>query len=133
MQRLQVELKNGKLNPITKYDAEKIEEFASGSVFNLTPTKIRSNQHHNLYWAALRNACKATGKWPTEKHLHNELKWSCGYAQLKFNKITGEHMRLLDSISFDTMTQKEFSEYFELAMQKLSEAIGFDPLEQPYK
>ena len=39
-------------------------------------------------------------------------------------------MRVIDSISFDEMDQKEFNKYFEMAMAKLSEAIGYDPLQR---
>jgi len=42
-------------------------------------------------------------------------------------------MRIMDSISFDDMSQKEFNNYFELAMEKLADAIGYDPLEQSSK
>ena len=33
------------------------------------------------------------------------------------------------SNSMNKMNQKEFNEFFELAMEKLAEAIGTDPLE----
>jgi hypothetical protein len=34
-----------------------------------------------------------------------------------------------DSISFDKMNQTEFNKFFELAMAKLAEGIGYDPLQ----
>ena len=42
-------------------------------------------------------------------------------------------MRVMDSISFDDMSQQDFNNYFELAMQKLTEAIGYDPVDQSSK
>ena len=126
--KIQVHIKNGQLLPVSQYDAERLEEAKQGQVYNLTATGHRSNPHHNLYWSTLRGVCKATGKWPTERHLHDELKIACGYYQMKYSTITGSFLRVLDSISFDDMTQQEFNIYFEMAMAKLTEAIGYDPI-----
>lgn len=126
---IQVELKNGQLLPITQYDAERIEDYKNGQVFTLISTRKRSNPQHNLYWGILRKACKSTGKWPTERHLHDELKIACGYYQMKYSSITGSFLRVLDSISFDDMDQQEFNQYFEMAMSKLTEALGYDPIQ----
>jgi hypothetical protein len=128
MTKIQVHLKSGQLLPVSQYDAQRMEDFADGQVFNLTSTGKRSNPHHNLYWAALRNVCKDTGKWPTEKHLHDELKFACGYYSMKYNEMAEEFMRIPNSISFDQMSQQDFMKYFEAAMEKLSDAIGYDPL-----
>lgn len=130
MTKLQMQLRNGQFVPVTQYDAQRIEDFKDGQVFNLTTTNTRSNPHHNLYWAALRNVCKATGKWPTEAHLHHELKLACGYYKTTISPLTGGIVRSTDSISFDKMDQQEFMRYFEGAMEKLTEAVGYDPLMQ---
>ena len=71
-----------------------------------------------------------TGKWPTEHHLHDELKIACGYVRIKLSGLNGELVNIPDSIRFDKMTQQEFTKYFELAMQKLAEGIGYDPLRE---
>jgi len=126
---IQMELRNGQLLPVSQYDAERMDDFADGTIFNIRSTKTRSNPHHNLYWSILRNVCKSTGKWPTETHLHNELKFACGYYKMNYSEITGTFLRHLDSISFDDMEQEEFNTYFEMAIAKLTEAIGYDPLQ----
>ena len=131
--KIQVYLRDGQLLPVSQYDAEQLADAKQGQAYNLQPTGKRSNPHHNLYWSALRNACRATQKWPTEQHLHNELKWACGYVKLRWNQLTGAHMQIMDSISFDEMSQQEFHLYFEAAMKTLTEAIGYDPLEQSGK
>ena len=76
MSKIQVEFKGGQLLPITKYDAQRMEDFKDGSFFNLTSTGKRSNPHHNLYWGVLRDVCKTTQRWPTEHHLHSELQYT---------------------------------------------------------
>jgi hypothetical protein len=128
LSKIQVYLKDGQLLPCTQFDAEQIEEHKQSQTFDLIATGKRSNPHHSLYWATLNNVCKATGKWPTHRHLHDELKWACGYVRMRWNGLANCHMRVIDSISFDDMDQKEFNKYFEMAMEKLSEAIGYDPL-----
>ena len=64
---LQVIKSGGQFMPSTEYDAKKIEEYKEGQVFNLQPTGKRSNPHHNLYWATLKNVCDSTNRWPTEQ------------------------------------------------------------------
>ena len=119
----------GAMVPLTEHDRDNLEECAEGTVFNLKSTKIRSNKHHNMYWSILNKVVKATGKWPTKDHLHDELKWACGYVRMRYNKLNGQHMRMVDSISFDEMDQKEFAAYFDMAMATLAEGIGYDPLQ----
>lgn len=127
--KLQMELRSGRLQPVSMYDAERIEDYPEGTLFNLSNTGKRSNPQHNLYWSTLRRVAKATGKWPTEHHLHDELKIACGYVRIKLSALNGELVNIPDSISFDKMTQQEFQKYFELAMAKLAEGIGYDPLQ----
>ena len=128
MTKLQMELRNGQLVPVSQYDAERMEDYPQGTLFNLTSTGKRSNPHHNLYWSTLRRVARDTGKWPTEHHLHDELKIACGYVRIKLSALNGELVNIPDSISFDKMDQREFNTFFELAMTKLAEGIGYDPL-----
>ena len=112
---LQVFKRDGVLYPVTRYDAETIEEMPNDQLFDLKPTSKRSEQHHKKYFAVLNDVVKTTDKWPTSQHLHDDLKMLCGYY-------------IPDSIAFTKMDQQEFSKFFDQAMGKLSEAIGYDPL-----
>ena len=49
---------------------------------------------------------------------------------MRYNALSGQHMRTVDSIRFDQMDQQEFNAYFEMAMKKLAEGIGYDPLRE---
>ena len=128
--KLQVQLSNGRLVPVSQYDAERMEDYAQGSLFNLTATKQRSNPQHNLYWSILRKVAKSTGKWPTEHHLHDELKLACGYVRSHFSALDGSFVRIPDSIAFEKMDQAQFRQYFDMAMAKLAEGVGYDPLDE---
>ena len=127
---MQVFLRHNRLWPVTKNDAELIEKHGNETIFNLKSTKLRSNPQHNLYWSILRSVCKSTDKWPTETHLHYELKIACGYFNHRYSPLTDSIIRQVDSISFQKMTPQEFNEYFDKAMQKLSECVGYDVVEE---
>lgn len=122
-----VKLQRG-ISPAAAFDAEQIMGDPLGTEYDLVKRSRRSMRHLRLYWSVLRNVVRATGKWPTEAHLHDELKIICGYVRPVVNWETGEVHRIIDSISFDSMTQDEFKAYFDLAMEKLSEHLGFDPI-----
>tara|TARA_R110000765_G_C18945042_1_gene608002 strand:+ start:1457 stop:1858 length:402 start_codon:yes stop_codon:yes gene_type:complete len=126
--KIQVELRDGKLMPVSQHDAERLSDCKSRQLFNLSLTGTRSNPHHNLYWSILKTACESTGMWPTSKHLHHELKLVCGYYKTTISPLTLSIVRHVDSTDFSAMTQAEFMIYFELAMSKLSEAVGYDPI-----
>tara|TARA_R110000796_G_scaffold220951_2_gene337021 strand:- start:213 stop:605 length:393 start_codon:yes stop_codon:yes gene_type:complete len=128
MTKLQMELRDGQLMPVSQYDAERMENLPQGTLFNLSVTGKRSNPHHNLYWSILKTACESTGMWPTSKHLHHELKLVCGYYKTTISPLTSSIVRHVDSTEFSAMTQAEFMTYFELAISKLSEAVGYDPI-----
>lgn len=123
-----MELRDGQLMPVSQYDAERMENLPQGTLFNLSVTGKRSNPHHNLYWSILKTACESTGMWPTSKHLHHELKLVCGYYKTTISPLTSSIVRHVDSTEFSAMTQAEFMTYFELAISKLSEAVGYDPI-----
>ena len=126
--RITVKLHNGALAPVTSYDAEELAVCSGGQVFSLLPQSNRSPEHHKLYWSILGKVVKATGKWPTTEHLHRDLKMTLGYCQAIVNEFGGVYY-ISDSIAMKKMNQQEFNVYFEQAMEKLSEAIGFDPME----
>ena len=44
------------------------------------------------------------------------------------NKHNNQVYYIPDSIAFSKMNQQEFSKFFDQAMGKLSEAIGYDPV-----
>jgi hypothetical protein len=126
--RITVRMSSGVLEPATPYDAEMLAQCSGGTAFSLLPLRDRSPEHHKMYWSILGKVVKATGRWPTSEHLHRELKIACGYYQVVASEFGGVYY-FPDSIALDKMDQQEFNTFFEAVMQKLSEAIGFDPME----
>ena len=77
--QIQMELRDGTFNPITRYDAESIELYKQGQIFNVVAVSERSNPHHKLYWSILKAVVDTTAMWPTPQKLHNEIKFLTGY------------------------------------------------------
>ena len=127
--KLQVFKSDGQLLPVTPYDVETIEDMPQQQLFELTPVSKRSNPHHKLYWVTLGRVVKQTGSWATSGHLHDDLKMLCGHYRSVLNKASGGIYYIPDSTAYKNMDQAQFAKYFEQAMAKLSETIGYDPLE----
>lgn len=126
--RITIKLREGRFEPATAFDAEALAQYSGEQMFDLLPISKRSPEHHKLYWSLLGKAVKATGKWPTSEHLHRDLKMTCGYYTTVVNEFGGVYL-LPDTIAMKKMDQKQFNEFFETAMEKLSDALGFDPME----
>lgn len=116
------------LSPISAFDAERLMSDPLGTEYDLVKRSRRSNPQNSLYWSVLGSVVRATGKWPTANHLHNELKLICGYRMQIVDWKTGALSIAVDSTAFDAMSADEFRVYFDLAMQKLTEHLGFDPI-----
>ena len=128
--QITVKLRNGNCEPVSSLDAEELAGFPNFQEFKCTPLSKRSNPHHSLYWKILQEAVKSTGKWPTVQHLHQDLKLVCGYYTRKINALNGVEYVEADSINFTKMNQHDFNTFFETAIGKLSELLGYDPIDQ---
>ncbi len=115
------------LQPVSGFDAEMLLAAPVGTEFNLASLTKRSHPQHRTYWKALNGVVKATGKWPNSEKLHDALKRVCGYVEIRYN-LDGSSYIATDSTSFDAMNHDEFCVYMKLAMEKLADAIGYDPL-----
>lgn len=116
------------ISPVAAFFAEQIMADPMGTEYDLVKRTRRSNPQNALYWSALNQVVKATGKWPTPEHLHDELKLICGYSRPAVDWKTGEVHTIVDSTAFNAMDADQFRAYFDAAMEKLAEHIGFDPL-----
>lgn len=116
------------LSPVAAFYAETIMADPVGTEYDLVKRSRRSNPQNALYWSALNQVVKATGKWASAEHLHDELKIACGFARKAYSLTTGEEIIIPDSTAFAAMNADQFKAYFDAAMEKLAEHLGFDPL-----
>ena len=116
------------LAPVAQFFAEQILADPLGTEYDLVKRTKRSNPQNALYWVTLSEVVAATGKWPTAEHLHDDLKMVCGFVRNSVDWSTGEVRHVPDSTAFNAMNADEFRVYFDVAMAKLAEHIGYDPL-----
>lgn len=115
------------LSPVDAFFAEQIIADPIGTEYDLVKRSKRSNPQNSLYWVVLGNVVNATGKWPTAEHLHDALKRVCGFVTINHD-LNGNEFITTDSTSFEAMNADEFRTYFDHAMEKLADAIGYDPI-----
>jgi hypothetical protein len=117
------------LAPVSQFDADEISRHANGTEFDLVSRTKRSPPQQRTYWDALGRVVEATERWPTKEALHTALKASCGLVE-PFYDLKGNVCGMqAHSTAFEKMTHREFTDFFSMAMAKLAEAVGFDPLE----
>ncbi len=119
----------GTLSPVTAFDAEELGMFPDGMLFDLIPRNKRTLALHRTYWQALTKAVDATGRWQSREALHTALKVAMGLVEPIYDlrgDVTGMQPH---STAFAAMDQMEFRVYFDGAMAKLSEAVGYDVLD----
>lgn len=116
------------LRPHLPDDAEKLVSIPLGNTFELVPISKRSTRQLRTYWKALGLTVKATGKWPSAEHLHDEIKFTLGYRKLVADLKTGEVTENVDSVAIDKMDHETFCGFMNAAMELLADTVGFDPL-----
>lgn len=114
------------LMPANRYSADALEGYGWAAMFKLTPTKRRSNPQLGWYWVALKKVAEATGKWPTDEHVHKDVKRALGYLSHRVDPFTGEEVEDLDSTAFNAMNHAEFTEYLKKAKLLFLEQMGID-------
>lgn len=116
------------LRPHRSWDAEALSDDPLGTEYELVKVVRRKPRQHRTYWRALGLVVKATNRWPTAEHLHDEIKLACGYYRKAANLVTGEIMLIPDSTAFDKMDQEQWQLFMDEAMRLISVECGFDPL-----
>lgn len=116
------------LSPNTAWDQERLDAAPMGSVWSLHAEGKRSHKQLRTYWRALQGIVNATGKWPSDEHLHDEIKFTLGYRKLVADMRTGEVSEVLDSVALNEMEPDAFRAFMDSAMQLLTETTGIDAL-----
>lgn len=115
------------LSPVNAFFAEMVINDPVGTEYDLVKRTKRSNPQNALYWSTLGHVVSATGKWPNAEKLHDALKRACGFITVNYD-MQGNEFITTDSTAFEAMSADEFQVYFDLAMEKLADALGFDPM-----
>jgi hypothetical protein len=105
-----VRLENGRLSPLTIWDAELLSDMPNGTEFDLIRLSPRSTPHNSMYWAQLGIVVKATESYPSAEKMHEWIKYSLGYvAPIYGPERRGIIGSGLESTAFDKMDQAAFN------------------------
>ncbi|BAQ67244.1 hypothetical protein NHU_00072 [Rhodovulum sulfidophilum] len=115
------------LMPYGPHSGPMLDDLPIGQVLTAKPRKGRLLPWNGAYWAGLRTAVENSEAWPTDKHLHQDLKRLCGYVEHYFSPLSGQWEIRVQSTAFDRMGQPEFAAFFRLAQMRFAQQMGFDP------
>lgn len=115
------------ITPEMHMDADQMADVPYGKRLKVSVSFPRNRKRDGLYWAVLRETVRATDRWPSDKHLHEDLLITLGF-WVKVVSLAGDIRLMRDSTAHDKMTDPEFSAYFTRAMALLAQEIGYDPL-----
>lgn len=115
------------LEPLSGFDAERLDRVAIGSVVEVAIKQKRSTQQNRLYWSILSKVVENVDGYPTSERLHDALKLHLGYS-IKIKSVNGHDIWLPDSTAFSKMDGVEFKFFFDRALAVLADLIGCDPM-----
>ena len=124
---MQFKVDGGRLVPAGPYEAEVLEAYQRGSEITVTLHQRRSLPLLKKYWAVLRDVvenCKTP--WNSPDEASDALKLALGVTDIG-KTVKGQWFVRAGSISFASMDQAAFRDFFEKAMAILAEVTGIDP------
>lgn len=108
--------------------ADLLRKVKFGRTVRVEITVPRNVQHHRKFFALLNLVWSSAGDWPTLEDMLDELKYRLGhYERCRIvDRETGEVFDYcrLKSISFASMDQTEFDEFYEKALRELCKMAG---------
>ena len=124
---LQFSVERGHLVPTGPYEAEVLDSYAPRSIVSVTLSQKRSLPLLKKYWSVLRDVvenCKTP--WNSRDEASDALKLALGVTDIG-KSVEGKWFIRPGSISFDSMDEPAFRDYFEKAMAILARVTGIDP------
>lgn len=122
--RSRVFVKRG--NALVPGDADAAAGFAKmkeGAGYLVSVSRPRNLMHHRKLFALLNLVQDNTDRWPTVDTLLDDLKISTGLFETRINAVTGIPYVVAKSISFASMTQDEFEQWFDRAVGLISKQV----------
>ena len=86
----------------------------------------RNIRHHRKYWGMLRALVDATGQWPSTAAAHRWVKIAVGH-YVPHRQPDGTIFAELLPTDFAGMPQRQFDEFYALALAALAIETGIDP------
>lgn len=106
-------------------DYEKARKIKVGEPYEFEYKNVRNAKFHRLYFSLLNMVFQNQEIYNNIDHLRRDLTIESGYYDLRSN-IHGEEIKEPKSISFSSMDQTEFSEYYNAVLDTIVKYFHFD-------
>jgi len=103
---------------------EILRRLKQGEWLRVEVTKPRNVRHHRKFFALLNLVWSASGQWASVDDLLIELKVRLGLTKDVVIHKTGEVVKVPNSISFASMDQTTFDDFYERALRELCAMAG---------
>jgi len=115
--------RNGGLFPGDAEAATAFAKMKDGAGYLVSLHRPRNISHHRKLFALLNLVQDNTDRWPTVETLLDDLKISTGLFETRVNAVTGIPYVVAKSISFASMKQDEFEQWFDKAVDLISKQV----------
>ncbi|MCO5092631.1 hypothetical protein [Bosea sp. (in: a-proteobacteria)] len=115
--------RNGGLFPGDALARAAFAKMKDGAGYLVNLHRPRNLMHHRKLFALLNLVQDNTDRWPTVETLLDDLKISTGLFETRVNAVTGIPYIVAKSISFASMTQDEFEQWFERAVDLICKQV----------
>lgn len=106
-------------------DFEKAKKIKVGEPYEYEYKNVRNPGHHRKYFAMLNMVFQNQELYNNIDHLRSDLTIEAGYYDLRAN-IHGEEIKEPKSISFASMDQSQFDEYYNACLDVIVKHFHFD-------
>lgn len=117
---------NGGLKPLYDSDFEIYSKIKVGEEFEIEYKKQRNLKFHKKAFALFKLAFENQEAYSNLNDLRRDLTITAGYYHETANVLTGEVFKHAKSISFGSMCEIEFSEYYEAIKNVISKWLGIE-------
>lgn len=117
---------NGGLKPVYDSDFEIYSKIKVGEEFEIEYKKQRNLKFHRKAFALFKLCFENQEAYSNLNDLRRDLTIIAGYYHETANVLTGEVFKHAKSISFSSMCDLEFSEYYEAIKNVISQWLGID-------
>lgn len=120
----QMTVENGRLAPVTPWDAERLSTYRNGSNVNVVITQEKASWRQRKYWAILNAVVKSCPvKQRRAEDLHKAIRLKLGIVD-SFTTLGGSIKVELRSTT--SMDEQEFEAFYHEAMDLLRDVTGVD-------
>lgn len=116
--------RQGRLIPADVMSDELLAKIPEGKTVLVSVRTHRNTRQHRLLFAMLRKVVENTDQWSDEKILLDDLKLATGLFETRVSALTKMPYPVPASISFASMPQERFEQWFRKAMEKCAEVLG---------